>query len=144
MNKLENIIELFCQKYNVNIDKFIDLKTKNYCEKFGNEIAPPLNIINKISEDKKDIKNDDMLENENIKIDILKNKIAENLNNITNKIKNSSKNTSPLNKLNIDELNILNSLLNKMKDEDEEENKINNQNNKRSVFQHKIKKRKNK
>ncbi len=56
-----------------------------------------------------------MLENENIKIDILKNKIAENLNNITNKIKNSSKNTSPLNKLNIDELNILNSLLNKMK-----------------------------
>ena len=144
MNKLENIIELFCQKYNVNIDKFIDLKTKNYYEKFGNEVAPPLNMINKISEDKKYIKSDDMLENENIKIDILKNKIAENLNNITNKIKNSSKNTSPLNKLNIDELNILNSLLNKMKDEDEEENKINNQNNKRSVFQHKIKKRKNK
>ena len=78
---------MFYEKYKIDINKFKKLKFKYYYDKFENEITPPLNIINNSNEHEKNITIDNMLKNENIKIDILKNDIIENLDTITSKVK---------------------------------------------------------
>lgn len=87
LNKLENLVKLFYEKYKIDINKFKKLKFKYYYDKFENEIAPPLNMINNSNEHEKNITIDNMLKNENIKIDILKNDIIKNLDTITSKVK---------------------------------------------------------
>ena len=51
--KLKDTINMFCKKYKIDINKFKSLETNNYFEKYENEIAPPINNI------EKEIKNDE-------------------------------------------------------------------------------------